>query len=143
MFLSLENINILNRVVQPLLTAGVKKIWCELHLNSIDARLRYRKIRSFSSRGMDLPHALVVYRSRMGKLKGNKCLRIAFGPEGVADPSWLWSALGSPPASVSARWGVRAAHTVVRLGLRKWLYLETHSQGLRAKILNVPVSVEM
>lgn len=96
MLLSLENINILNRVVQPLLTAGVKKIWCELYLNRIDARLCYRKIRSFSSRGMDLPHALVVYKSRMEKLKGNECLRIALGPEAVADPSWLCSALGSP-----------------------------------------------
>jgi len=57
-------------------------------LNKIDARLYYRKkIRAFSLWGMDLPGVLVVYETRMVKLKGNKHLRFALGQEVVADPS--------------------------------------------------------
>lgn len=47
MLLSFENITALNKVAQTLLTAGVKKNWCELHLNKIDATSRYKKNQGF------------------------------------------------------------------------------------------------
>lgn len=130
MLLSFENITALNKVAQTLLTAGVKKKWCVLHLNKIDARLYYRKkIRAFSLWGMDLPGVLVVYETRMVKLKGNKHLRFALGQEVVADPS-LAMFLCSLPASAPALWGVKAEHRFVRLWVRKFVYLEKRGARL-------------
>lgn len=85
--LSFENINTLNKVIQTLLTAGVKKNWCELHSNIIDASVHHREIRSFYLQLIDVPDALVVYKPRMEMLKGSKWLRLALGPGVVADPS--------------------------------------------------------
>lgn len=87
MLLSFENINTSNKVIQTLLTAGVKKNWCELHSNKIDASVHHREIRPCYLQVIDVPDALVVYKTRMEKLKGSKCLRLALGPGVVADPS--------------------------------------------------------
>lgn len=75
MLLSFENINTSNKVIQTLLTAGVKKNWCELHSNKIDASVHHREIRPCYLQVIDVPDALVVYKTRMEKLKGSKCLR--------------------------------------------------------------------
>lgn len=73
MLLSFENMNTLNKVVQTLLTAGVKKSWCELHSNKIDTSMHHREIRPFYLQVIDVPDALVVYKTRMGKLKESRC----------------------------------------------------------------------
>lgn len=69
MLLSFENRNTLNKVIQTLLTAGVKKNWCELHSNKIDVSAYHREIRPFYLKVIDVQGALVVYKIRMEKLK--------------------------------------------------------------------------
>lgn len=59
MFLSLENINTWNKVIQTLLTAGVKN-WCELHSNKIDTSVHHLEIVPFSLLVTDVPDALVL-----------------------------------------------------------------------------------
>lgn len=104
MLLSFENINTLNKVIQTLLPAGVKKNWCELHSNKIYASVHHREIRPFHLEVIDVPDALVVYKTRMEKLKGSKCLRLALGPGVVATPplylSWAQLPLLPLPAEV-------------------------------------------